>query len=144
MRTTCASPAASVVGMADVAATGETAGRSDAGEGRLRSERGSASVELVGVLPALVVAVLVTAQLAAAGFALWSAGLAARAGARSALIGDDAALSARQALPGLLRDGSEVSDEDAVSVRVLVPRVLPVLPEVMIGARAALAMDDGF
>lgn len=100
-------------------------------------------MELIGVLPALLVGVLIAAQLAAAGFALWSAGLAARAGARSALIGDDAEPAARQALPGLLRGGADISDGDEVSVEVTIPRVLPVLPEVRVGARAALEADDG-
>lgn len=107
-----------------------------------RAERGTASVELVGIVPALIVAVLVATQLAAVGFALWSAGLAARAGARSALVGDDAAVAARHALPGLLRGDAEVDDEDDVSVRVVIPRVLPVLPEVGIAAHAALEVGD--
>jgi hypothetical protein len=107
------------------------------------SERGTASVELVGVLPALIVALLVATQLVAVGFALWSAGLAARAGARSALIGDDAAAAARQALPGLLRPGAAVSDENDVAVEVVVPRVLPVLPKLRIGAHASLEADGG-
>lgn len=100
-------------------------------------------MELVGVIPALVVAVLVAAQLAAVGFALWSAGLAARAGARSALIGDDAELAARHALPGLLRAGADVRDGADVTVQVAIPRVLPVLPRVMIAAHASMESGDG-
>ena len=106
-------------------------------------EHGSASVELIGALPVLMVAALVVLQLSAAGFSLWSAGLAARAGARSALVGEDAEETAREALPGLLREEAEVSDEEGVSVEVLIPRVLPVLPEMRVGAAATLEAGDG-
>ena len=102
-------------------------------------DRGSASVELVAVLPLLVVACLVTAQLAAVGHAAWSAALAARAGARAALVGKDAGRAARLALPPLLRREAEVRDEDGVSVRVAVPRLLPVLPRLRLTAGADLA-----
>ncbi len=105
-------------------------------------ERGTASVELVGVLPVLVIAVLVVAQLAVAGFTFWSAGVAARAGARSALIGEDAEEAARAALPGLLRRGAEVEDSGDVAVEVVVPRVLPVLPKVKVDVHAALEPGD--
>lgn len=105
-------------------------------------ERGTASVELVGILPVLVVAVLVAAQLAIAGFTFWSAGVAARAGARSALIGDDAEEAARDALPGLLRKGAEIEDADDLAVRVVVPRILPVLPKVNVDVHAALEPGD--
>ncbi|MBA3866912.1 MAG: pilus assembly protein, partial [Solirubrobacterales bacterium] len=45
-------------------------------------ERGTASVELIAVVPFLLLALLVAAQIALAGQALWSASVAARAGAR--------------------------------------------------------------
>jgi hypothetical protein len=106
-------------------------------------EEGTASVELIAVVPFLLLAVLVAAQLALAGQALWSASVAARAGARAALVGKDAAAAARRALPPSLRDGAKVSDLDAVSVRVPIPRLLPALPRVMVGAKAGLGGDDG-
>ena len=106
-------------------------------------EGGTASVELVAVVPFLLLAVLVAVQLALAGQALWSAGVAARAGARAALVGGDGTAAARRALPPSLRGGSEVGGSDEVSVRVPVPRLLPGLPRVMVGARAALEPDDG-
>ena len=71
-------------------------------------EDGTASVELIAVIPFLLLAVLVAAQIAIAGHALWSAGVAARAGARAALIGGDAAAAARRALPPSMREGSKV------------------------------------
>ncbi len=108
-----------------------------------RREDGTASVELIGVVPFLLLAVLVAAQIGAAGAALWSAGVAARAGARAALVGGDAASAARQALPDALRSGAEVEEGDAVSVRVPVPRLLPIVPKLTVGAEAALESGDG-
>jgi hypothetical protein len=46
---------------------------------RQRGERGQASVELIAALPALALVTLLVAQLVLAGYALWSAGVAARA-----------------------------------------------------------------
>lgn len=106
-------------------------------------EEGTASVELVAVVPFLLLAVLVAAQLALAGQALWSAGVAARAGARAALVGRDAAAAARRALPPPLRSGSKVDDSGAVSVRVTIPRLLPALPRLTVGAETELGRDDG-
>jgi len=103
-----------------------------------RREDGTASVELIGVLPFLLLAILVAAQLGLAGYALWSAGTAARAGARAALVGRDAAGAARAALPGGLRDGAEVSDDGGVSVRVRIPRIVPAMPPLRIGAKTTL------
>lgn len=107
-----------------------TAGNAEHGE------EGTASVELVAVVPFLLLAVLVAAQIALAGQALWSASVAARAGARAALVGDDATAAARRALPASMREGSRVEEDEDVSVRVAVPRLLPQLPRVMVGARA--------
>jgi hypothetical protein len=106
-------------------------------------EGGTASVELIAVVPFLLLAVLVAVQLALAGQALWSASVAARAGARAALVGGDGTAAARRALPPSRRDGSEVRGSGEVSVRVPIPRLLPGLPRVMVGARAALESDDG-
>jgi hypothetical protein len=114
------------------------------GAGRTaRGEGGTASVELVAVVPFLLLAILVAAQLALAGQALWAAGVAARAGARAALVGGDAAAAARSALPPSMREGAEVEDRDEVSVGVTVPRLIPALPEVRIAARSDLEADDG-
>jgi Flp pilus assembly protein TadG len=110
---------------------------------RSHGEDGTASVELVAVVPFLLLAVLVAAQIGLAGGALWSAGVAARAGARAALVGGDAGAAARQALPVAMRDGAEVSAGNAVSVRVGVPRLLPGLPPLTVGAKAVLGPGDG-
>jgi hypothetical protein len=108
-----------------------------------RREGGTASIELIGAVPFLLLAVLVAAQIAAAGAALWSAGLAARAGARAALVGGDARIAALRALPSPLRDGAEVGEGDPVTVRVPVPNLLPGLPSLDVGARASLRPGDG-
>jgi hypothetical protein len=108
-----------------------------------RREEGTASVELIAVVPFLLLAVLVAAQIALAGQALWSAGVAARAGARAALVGGDAAAAARQALPPSMRRGAEVGSGDPVSVRVIVPRLLPGLPRLEVGAASSLVSGDG-
>jgi hypothetical protein len=106
-------------------------------------EEGSASVELIAVVPFLLLALLVAAQVAIAGHALWSASVAARAGARAALVGGDATAAARRALPPSLREGAKVDDSDGVSVRVPVPKLLPRLPEVLVGARSGLEAEGG-
>jgi hypothetical protein len=106
-------------------------------------ERGTASVELVAVIPFLLLAVLAAVQIALVGHSLWSAGVAARAGARAALVGRDAAAAARRALPPSLQDGVEVDDGEEVSVRVMVPRFFPGLPVLRVGAGATLEAGGG-
>jgi hypothetical protein len=101
-------------------------------------EDGTASVELVAVVPFLLLAVLVAAQLGLAGQALWSAGVAARAGARAALVGGNATTTARRALPSSLRRAARVSDAGTVSVRVAIPRLLPGLPRLTVEAESGL------
>lgn len=111
--------------------------------GSARREDGTASVELIGVIPFLALAILVAAQIGLGGYALWSAGIAARAGARARLVGGDAAAAARKALPEGLRDGARVSDEGEVSVRVPVPRIVPAMPPLLVGAGARLEPGGG-
>jgi hypothetical protein len=104
-------------------------------------EDGTASVELVAVIPFLLLAVLVAAQIVMAGQALWSASVAARAGARAALVGGDVERVARRALPPSMRAGSKIGDSGAISVEVQAPRLLPGLPLVVVGAEASLGGD---
>jgi hypothetical protein len=115
---------------------------SGAGEAA-RGEEGTASIELVAVVPFLLLGILVAAQLALVGQALWSAGVAARAGARAALVGGDAAAAARSALPPLMREGAEVEEGEEVAVRVAVPRLIPSLPEMRVSAGTELELGDG-
>jgi hypothetical protein len=108
-----------------------------------RREGGTASVEMVAVVPFLLLAALVAAQVGLAGQALWSAGVAARAGARAALVGGDAAAAARRALPSSMRSGAEVHAGDTVYVQVAIPRLLPGMPRVMVTARTGFGERDG-
>lgn len=106
-------------------------------------EEGTASVELVAAIPFLLLALLVAAQIALAGQALWSASVAARAGARAALVGRDASAAARSALPPSMREEAEVEEGGEVSVRVEVPRLVPSLPDLRVGASSGLEPGDG-
>ena len=94
--------------------------------GTARSQQaGQVSVEFVAVLPALGVCLILAGQAVAAGWALWSAGVAARAGARAEHVGGDPAAAARRALPGPLRGGAVIRSDDGVRVRVRVPALVP-------------------
>jgi hypothetical protein len=106
-------------------------------------ENGTASVELVAVVPFLLLAVLAVAQIALAGQALWAAGVAARAGARAAVVDGDPAAAARAALPRPMRREAKVDDEDSVKVEVEVPRLIPTLPSVRVSATSSLEAGDG-
>jgi hypothetical protein len=114
----------------------------EAGEAA-HGEEGTASVELIAVVPLLLLALLAAAQIALAGQALWSASVAARAGARAALVGGDASAAARSALPPSMREGAKVEEDEGVSVRVVVPRLFPALPQVLVGASSGLEPGNG-
>jgi len=98
---------------------------------------------LIATVPFLLLAVLVAAQIVVAGQALWSASVAARAGARAALVGGDPETAARRALPPAMREGSKVDDSEGVSVRVPVPHLLPGSPRVSVGAKTGLEATGG-
>lgn len=90
----------------------------------LRRADGQASVELLGVVPFALLALLVVWQLALAGHALWLTANAARVAARAAAVGGDAAAAARSALPDGLERGLQVdSRSGATRVRVSMPLV---------------------
>jgi hypothetical protein len=104
---------------------------------------GQASVELVAVLPALAVCLVIAGQTVAVGWALWSAGNAARAGARAEEVGSNAESAARHALPGALRDGAVIRSDDGVRVRVRVPALLPGVTLPSVTAASTLDGDGG-
>jgi hypothetical protein len=89
----------------------------------MERERGQASVELLGTLPAVLLAAALVWELALAGHTAWLCANAARAGARAAVVGRDARAAARSALPQSLRRGMTVEsgDDGAVRVRLRVP-----------------------
>jgi len=102
-------------------------------------EEGTASVELIAVVPLLLLAVFVAAQLGAVGEALWSAGVAARAGARAALVGKDPKAAAQRALPAALRGDARLTEGGGAAVRVHVPRLLPAVPRLTVEAESGLS-----
>lgn len=90
-----------------------------------RNERGQASVELLGSVPAVLLVAALVWQLALAGQAAWLCANAARAAARAQAVGRSAPAAARSALPGSLTRGMQVDDRgDAVRVRLHVPLLL--------------------
>ena len=86
-----------------------------------RGEGGQATVELLGVLPALLVVGLAAWQLILVGHTGWLAADAARVAARAELVGEDPARAARSALPARLERGLEVERTPAGATRVRVP-----------------------
>jgi hypothetical protein len=108
-----------------------------------RSQAGQASVELVATIPVLIAVALLLIQAAIAGWALWSAANAARAGARAEYVGGSARSAARSALPGPLRSGARVHSSNGVEVRVEAPRVVPGLPRIPVSASAGLDPEGG-
>jgi hypothetical protein len=113
--------------------------RLDSASGR----RGQASVEFVAVLPALIVSLVIAAQTVVVGWALWSAGNAARAGARAEEVGSDPEAAARHALPGALRKDAAIRSDDGVRVKVRVPAILPGVSMPSVSAASTLDADGG-
>ena len=110
---------------------------------RLRYRGGQASVELVAAIPALILAILIALQLAVVGYAQWTAGAAARAGARAAYVGGDPGAAARSALPDPLRERARVSAAGRLRVRIDVPLLVPGLGSIPVAARAELGAGEG-
>jgi pilus assembly protein CpaE len=110
------------------------------GAQRTDDERGQASVELLGVLPAALLLALVGWQLVLAGHALWLAGNAARVGARAKAVGFDPAAAARSSLPSYLRRELRVTERgDEVRVGVHPPWVIGRSPAPLeLSARASM------
>jgi hypothetical protein len=104
-------------------------------------ERGQASIELVAVVPALLVCLTIAAQAVLVGWALWSAGTAARAGARAQEVGSDAEAAARRALPDPLRGTAGIRTGDGVRVRVRIPAILPGISLPPVAASSTLDAD---
>jgi hypothetical protein len=111
-----------------VSAEGDRTGRGDSAQ---------ASVEFVALLPLLGALLVIAAQTVVVGWALWSAGNAARAGARAEHVGADAEAAARHALPSSLRGEAVIKDGDGVRVQVHVPALVPgiQLPSVAAASR---------
>ena len=111
---------------------------------RARAQDGQAAAELVAVAPILICVLLALGQLAVAGYALWTAGNAARAGARAAHVGGDPESAALSALPLWLERGVEIETGGPVEVTVRAPALLPGVPDIAVHAGAALGeASDG-
>ena len=106
-------------------------------------DRGQAAVELVVVVPLLLALLALVGQLAVAGYALWAAGDAARAGARAAHVGGDAERAALSALPDWLERGAEIDPDGPVEVRVRAPALVPGVPRSRSGRRPSSAPGRG-
>jgi hypothetical protein len=100
-------------------------------------------VELVAVLPVLLLCALLAAQAVVVGWALWSAGIAARAAARAQTVGRDPERAARAALPPSMRSGAEVTAGDLTRVSVPIPALVPGARLPSVSASAGLDAGDG-
>ena len=100
--------------------------------------RGQASVELLAAVPIALILALLLAQLAVAGYALWSAGAAARAGARAAHVGADATRAATAVLPGFLEPAEVGEAGQRVRVQVRARALVPGVAAIPIEASARL------
>jgi hypothetical protein len=121
--------------------------RQPGAQGR-ESERGQASVEFLGTVPAALLVALVAWQLVLAGQTTWLAGNAARVAARAQAVGRDPDSAARSALPSHLRGRLDVVREGERGERVRVVVRLPLLLKrwaspIEIGATAALQRQTG-
>jgi hypothetical protein len=92
---------------------------------RTRSERGSVSLEVVGLVPLLILVALLTLQLGVAGWTASQTQEAARAAARAQTLGEDPWSAAQASLPGALEIDDLNRSGDRVELRVRVPRVSP-------------------
>lgn len=95
-----------------------------------RGERGQASVEVLGAIPAMLTLGLVVLQLLAVGYASVLAGAAAEAGALALAGGRDPETGVRESLPGWSRARTRVSASGGtVRVRLRPPSPLAVISQ---------------
>ena len=104
-------------------------------------QSGQAAVELVAAVPIVIVLALGAGQAAVAGYALWAAGNAARAGARAEHVGGDRERAALSALPGWLAERAEIDGGARTRVRLEAPALIPGLPAIPV--QAAASLDPG-
>lgn len=106
----------------------------------MSGERGQASVELLGSLPALLLVGLVLLQAGAVGYASVLAGNAAEAGALAMAAGGDPPAGVRESLPGWSRARARVeAGHGRVRVHLRPPALLRVLAgELEVTAEAAV------
>jgi pilus assembly protein CpaE len=108
----------------------------------MATERGQASVELLGSLPVVLLVGAVLLQLLALGYSAALAGSAAEAGALAAAGGGDAVAAAREAVPGWSRAGMRVASERGrVAVRMRPPSPLSIVRR-KLELHASAAVED--
>lgn len=108
-------------------------------------ERGQASAELLGTVPAVLLVAALVWQLALAGQAAWLCANAARAAARAEAVGRDGRAAARSALPDSMERGLVVerTTGGAVRVRLRVPLLLRAWQSPVSVAATARLADPG-
>ena len=104
------------------------------------SERGQATVEFLGVLPAALLVALAAWQLVLAGQSVWLTARAAHSAARAQAVGKDPERAARTAIPSPLRRGLRVraAPDGTVAVRLSVRSPLSGDRVVRLSSRARL------
>jgi hypothetical protein len=90
---------------------------------RARRERGTASIEVVALIPLLILVAMMVLQLGVAGWTASQTAEAARQSARAQSLGEDPLAAAEQALAGSLRVDRISAGGDTVTLWVDVPRV---------------------
>jgi len=102
--------------------------------------RGQATIEVVGLIPAMVAVGLALLQLLAVGYAMVLAGGAAEAGALARAAGADARAGAKEALPGWSRARARIAVSGGrVEVHLRPPSPLRALAERLeVSAQAAV------
>jgi hypothetical protein len=104
------------------------------------SERGQATVEALGAIPAVLLLGMVALQLLAVGYSAVLAGTAAEAGALALAAGGDARAGVRESLPGWSRARARVTvSRGTVRVRLRPPSPLEdVSRRLVVGASASV------
>ncbi|MDT0399101.1 MULTISPECIES: TadE/TadG family type IV pilus assembly protein [Streptomyces] len=97
---------------------------------RRARDRGQVALEYLGFLPILLIVAMAAVQLGLVAYAAQQAGTAARAGARSASLGEAYGSTCRAAVSTWLADGtscegSSGGDEITVSATVDIPSIVP-------------------
>lgn len=100
-------------------------------------------MDLLAAIPLLVLLALGFAQLLVAGYALWSAGEAARAGARAEHVGGDGRAVAEAVVPGFLGPPRVRAEAGVIRVGIDAPALLPGVPDVPVDVSAALDPTGG-
>lgn len=93
-----------------------------------RNERGTVTVELVGILPWLFILAFAVWQILLIAYTANAAENAARSGSRAEGMGKEGVEAAQESLPSWLREGSRIEiDGERAIVRLKVPVIVPAI-----------------